>query len=109
MANGVINAIVVREIAFAGPVTMRRLEPNSAAIKQGTIAAYRPYWGGMPASNANAIPWGNTTIAPVSPARTSARMTPGFLYSGSHLLKGSCQFIRIKFALGLDLLLFQQA
>jgi hypothetical protein len=32
-------------------------------------------------------------------------MTPGFLYSGSHLLKGSCQFIRIKFALGLDLLL----
>jgi hypothetical protein len=32
----------VSEIALAGPVTIRRLDPNSAAMMQGTIAAYKP-------------------------------------------------------------------
>jgi hypothetical protein len=39
MARGAIKAIVVREIALAGPVTIKRLEPNKAAMMQGTIAA----------------------------------------------------------------------
>ena len=33
------SAMVVSEMALAGPVTIRRLEPNSAAITHGIIAA----------------------------------------------------------------------
>ena len=49
----------------------------------GTIAPYRPYSGGMPASVANATPCGSTTIAPVSPANASARTVAGLRNSGS--------------------------
>ena len=38
-------------------------------------------------------------MAPVSPAKISARIVPGVRYSGSHLLKGNCQRITTKFAL----------
>ena len=75
-------------MALAGPVIMTRLDPNRAATRQGNIAAYRPYWGGMPASVANAMPCGRTTIAPVMPARISARSTPGVRSSGAHSRKG---------------------
>ncbi len=76
-------------MAFAGPATMRRLEPNSAATMQGTIAAYRPYSGGNPARVAKAAPCGNTTTAPVSPASASARKVPLWRQSGSQRMKGS--------------------
>ncbi len=42
-ASGAINAIVVSEMALAGPVTIRRLDPNSAATMHGSMAAYSPY------------------------------------------------------------------
>ena len=88
-ASGAISARVVSEIAFAGPVTIRRLEPNSAATMHGTIAEYRPYCGGMPASVAKARPCGSTTTAPVRPASRSARTTPGCRSSGSQRANGS--------------------
>src|SRR6476661_6652360 len=50
-----------------------QLEPKSAEMNVGTIAAYRPYSGGMPASVANAIPCGSTSTAPAAPAIKSAR------------------------------------
>ena len=62
------------EIAVVGPDTKCQLDPNSAAIIAGTIAAYKPYSGGMPAMVANATPCGNTIIAPVRPAIKSARL-----------------------------------
>ena len=42
-ASGVTSAMVVSEMALAGPVTINRLDPNSAATMQGSMAAYRPY------------------------------------------------------------------
>lgn len=38
-ASGATSAMVVSEMALAGPVTIRRLLPNSAAITHGIIAA----------------------------------------------------------------------
>ena len=87
-ASGTMRLIVISEIAFAGPVTINRLEPNSAAMRQGTMAEYRPYCGGMPASVAKATPCGNTTMAPVNPASTSARIAPGRRSSGSQRRMG---------------------
>ena len=88
-ASGPISPSTVNEIAFAGPVTISRLAPNSAAIRHGTIALYSPYCGGMPASVANATPCGSTTIAPVSPAIRSARTVARSRNNGSHARKGS--------------------
>src|SRR5690606_5841399 len=87
-ARGPTRPSTVSEIAFAGPVTIRRLAPKSAAITHGTIALYRPYSGGIPASVANATPCGSTTIAPVSPAIKSARTVARSRSSGSHARNG---------------------
>ena len=38
IASGITRLMVISEIAFAGPVTINRLEPKIAAIKHGTIA-----------------------------------------------------------------------
>src|SRR3954464_14880858 len=61
------------EIAVVGPDTRCQLEPKSAATIAGTIAAYKPYSGGMPAIVAKATPCGSTTTAPIAPAIASAR------------------------------------
>src|SRR6188508_456767 len=58
---------------LVGPETTCRLEPNSAATAQGTIAVARPYSGGRPARVAKAKPCGRTRRAPSRPARASAR------------------------------------
>src|SRR3977135_898115 len=60
------------ETGLVGPATVCRDEPNSAATTVGTIAQYKPYSGGRPASVANATPCGNTTTAPIRPASASA-------------------------------------
>ena len=60
------------EFALVGPETTCQLEPNSAATTHGTIAVYRPYSGGRPASVAKAKPCGSTSSAPSTPA-TSRR------------------------------------
>src|SRR5689334_686019 len=60
------------ETGLVGPPTVCRDEPNRAATIVGTIAQYRPYSGGSPASVANATPCGNTTTAPIRPASASA-------------------------------------
>ena len=49
------------DAAVVGPETSCRDEPNSAATIAGTIAAYSPYSGGIPAMVAKATPWGSTT------------------------------------------------
>jgi hypothetical protein len=77
-------------MALAGPVTIRRLEPNSAATMHGSSAAYRPYWGGTPAKVAKATPCGSTTTAPVRPASASARSAPGWRHSSRHCMTGRC-------------------
>ncbi len=87
-ASGATSAIVVNEIALAGPVTIKRLAPNSAATMHGSIAAYNPYCGGIPASVAKATPCGSTTTAPVSPASASARSAPGWRHSSRHRIMG---------------------
>ena len=61
------------EITLVGPDTRCQLEPNNAATIAGTMAAYKPYCGGMPASVAKATPCGSTMIAPASAAIPSAR------------------------------------
>ena len=88
-ASGAISAIVVSEIALAGPVTISRLEPNSAATMHGSIAAYSPYCGGSPASVAKATPCGSTTTAPVRPAIRSARSVPGSRQTGAQRMNGN--------------------
>ena len=40
-------------------------EPNRAAMIAGTMPAYSPYSGGIPAMVAKATPCGGTTMAPV--------------------------------------------
>src|SRR4051812_5091131 len=61
------------DIAVVGPETRCQLEPNSAATIAGTMAAYNPYSGGIPAIVANATPCGRTTAAPMAPATASER------------------------------------
>src|SRR5512134_2565537 len=61
------------EIDVVGPETRCQDEPNSAATMAGTMAAYSPYSGGRQAMVAKATAWGSTTMAPVRPARASAR------------------------------------
>ena len=80
-------------MALAGPVTISRLEPKTAATMHGTIAAYRPYCGGMPARVAKATPWGSTTTAPVRPASRSARRAPGWRHSSCQRRMGRPGFI----------------
>ena len=53
-----------------------QLEPNKAAMMQGTTAVYSPYSGGRPAMVAKAMPCGNTNTAPSTPASASARRVP---------------------------------
>jgi len=65
------------ELALVGPDITCQLEPNSAAMMQGMMAVYRPYSGGRPASVAKAMPCGNTSTAPSSPAIRSARRLAG--------------------------------
>jgi hypothetical protein len=60
------------EIAVVGPDTRCLEDPNRAATIGVTIAVYSPYSGGRPAIVANAMPWGRTMTAPVSPARKSS-------------------------------------
>ena len=62
------------EMAVVGPETRCQLEPNSAAMIAGIMAAYKPYSGGIPAMVAKATPCGNTINAPVMPAIRSARV-----------------------------------
>ena len=71
-ANGLSDAKTTIEIAVVGPDTKCHDEPNSAATMTGTMAAYRPYSGGMPAMVAKATPCGTRIIAPVRPAVASA-------------------------------------
>ncbi len=61
------------EPGVVGPQTIKREEPNRAAMTVGNIAAYRPYSGGMPAIVAKATPWGSDSKEPVTPAIKSAR------------------------------------
>src|SRR3989442_12172509 len=80
------------ETGLVGPATVCRDEANSAATTVGTIAQYRPYSGGSPASLAKAKPCGSTTMAPINPASASAftveRSTPGHhLRSGNKRLE----------------------
>ena len=72
-ASGETVAKTNSETALVGPETACQEELNSAAISAGTMAQYRPYSGGMPASVAKATPCGSTTIALISPAVASAR------------------------------------
>ncbi len=72
-ASGVTVANTKSDTALVGPETACQDEPNSAATTAGTMAAYRPYSGGSPASVANAMPCGTTTTALTSPAMKSAR------------------------------------
>ena len=95
-ASGASKAMVVSAIALAGPVTISRLDPNSAATMQGSTAAANPCCGGSPASVANARAWGSTTTAPVRPASRSARRAPGWRHSSRHRITGSCtQRVRV--------------
>src|SRR5258706_961471 len=64
--------ISISETGLVGPATVCRDEPNRAATTVGTIAQYKPYSGGSPASVANATPCGSTTTAPINPASASA-------------------------------------
>ncbi|GJL81953.1 MAG: hypothetical protein DHS20C01_15870 [marine bacterium B5-7] len=76
------------EAAVVGPDTRCQEEPNSAAIMAGTILAYSPYSGGIPAIVAKATPCGKTMIAPVNPASASL-CKDSRLTLGHHLKKGS--------------------
>src|SRR6266700_3548194 len=54
------------DTGLVGPATVNRDDPNSAATIAGTMAQYRPYSGGSPASVAKATHWGSTKMAPTS-------------------------------------------
>ena len=75
-AKGLMAANTAMEMAVVGPETRCQLDPNNAAMIAGSMAAYRPYSGGMPAMVAKATPCGNTINAPVIPAIRSARVDP---------------------------------
>jgi hypothetical protein len=68
------------------------------ATTAGTMAAYSPYSGGIPAIVANATPWGSTTMAPVMAARPSARSVLP-LTSGHHARKGANLIQKSRFKL----------
>ena len=72
-ASGATVANTNSETALVGPETACQDEPNSAATIAGTMAQYKPYSGGMPASVAKAMPCGITTTALIRPAVASAR------------------------------------
>ncbi len=75
------------EAAVVGPETSSQDEPKSAATMAGTMPAYKPYSGGMPAMVAKATPWGRATMAPVMPAMRSARKLLA-VTRGHHFRKG---------------------
>src|SRR5262245_40004517 len=75
------------DTGFVGPATVCSDELKSAATSVGTMAQYRPYSGGRPASVANATPCGSTTIAPITPASASAR-SEAESTRGHHLRRG---------------------
>src|SRR5690348_12967017 len=75
------------DTGLVGPATVCREELNSAATSVGTIAQYKPYSGGSPASVANATPCGRTTIAPIRPASASALSVPAST-RGHHFMNG---------------------
>ena len=76
------------EMAVVGPDTRCQDEPHSAATMAGSMAAYKPYSGGMPAMVAKATPCGTRIRPPVKPAIRSARSVPR-LTSGHQRKKGS--------------------
>ncbi len=78
VASGARVANTNSDTALVGPDTACHDDPHSAATIAGTIARYRPYCGGSPASVANATPCGTTTIALTSPASRSARSVVRF-------------------------------
>ena len=77
-ASGLMAANTAMEMAVVGPETRCQLDPNNAAMIAGSMAAYSPYSGGIPAMVAKATPWGNTISAPVIPAIRSARLVLRF-------------------------------
>ena len=90
-----VNRVTLRSDAIAGangavvgPETRCQLEPKRAATIAGTIAAYRPYSGGIPAIVAKATPCGSTMTAPIAPAVKSARLVTRCT-RGHHLRNGS--------------------
>ena len=87
-ANAESEANKISEAVVLGPATRCQEEPNSAAMIVGTIPAYRPYCGGMPAIVAKATPCGSTTMAPVRPARKSANRVSRFVF-GSQTRNGN--------------------
>src|SRR6266851_9643992 len=88
VAKALSVANTMSETGLVGPATVCRDEPNSAATTVGTIAQYRPYSGGSPASVAKATPWGRTTTAPMRPASASAFSVERST-RGHHLRNGS--------------------
>src|SRR5437773_10336164 len=88
IAKGLSTANTMSETGLVGPATVCKDEPNSDATTVGTIAQYRPYSGGSPASVANATPCGNTTTAPIRPASASA-LSVERSTRGHHLSNGS--------------------
>src|SRR2546425_9058813 len=76
------------DTGLVGPATVCRDEPNSAATIAGTMAKYRPYSGGSPASVAKETPWGSTTMAPTRPASASAVSVAGAT-TGHHFRNGT--------------------
>ena len=87
-ASGLMVANTTMEIAVVGPDTKCQDEPHSAATTAGSIAAYKPYSGGMPAIVAKATPCGTKIKPPVRPASPSARKLPR-LTRGHQRKKGS--------------------
>src|SRR6266705_4840678 len=90
------------DTGLVGPATVRRDDPNSAATIAGTMAQYRPYSGGRPASVAKATPWGSTTMAPTRPASASAfnvaEPTSGHHFRNGSKRSGKGRFDTIAFA-----------
>src|SRR6266705_1620365 len=90
------------ETGLVGPATVCNDDPNSAATIAGTIAQYRPYSGGSPASMAKATPWGSTTMAPTRPASASAfnvaEPTSGHHFRNGSKRSGKGRFDTIAFA-----------
>src|SRR3972149_2476600 len=78
---------VNRETIATGPVASWLEEPQRAPPITGRNAAYRPEYGGSPASGAYAIDWGISTSATVIPAIRSARTVSDF--SGNQRANGA--------------------
>ena len=88
MAIALNEENITTDAAVVGPDTRCQEEPNNAAMMAGTILAYSPYSGGIPAIVAKATPWGNTIAAPVNPASMSARIVSLVRFL-PHLKKGN--------------------